>query len=402
MSSLPRAFASRCRHAKKGSSRSVLNWNLVRIFAAFVCASALAQVLIPTDSVDAHRIEESFEKLMTDKDVEQIDCSFTRYPPRLGFTFKHWAGYDVSIPARQFSPSSITKPIVIVARVTPKGGKARYLLKRFPLPKIPENLNIRKVDFYISGGFAIGAGEYEVAVVAVSDESRVCRKSWKISASESKVPLRIEPGTVAEPFMDTWTGISGKQTEKQITVFLNMAPLLPRLNIVHLSPWDQAVLLGSLTSLLDTSQFSRARVIAYNLDLQRILLDDDNFGRAGYEKLRDEMQDLNLGVISVNTLKSLAPAAMLEKLVRKEIANPVKSEAVVFLGPLSRYEGRLPQVLKELGSSLPPTSGILFFPRPGYEDIVGKFVSACGGKTSSLYAPTDLAKAIRTLNEANR
>jgi hypothetical protein len=211
----------------------------------------------------------------------------------------------------------------------------------------------------------------------------------------------MEPGEVSDGSADRWRGMPAKNSSGLITVFLHAAPVFPRRTLTRLSPWDTAVLLGSLTSLLDSLPFGKARVTAYNLDNREVLFTDPDFGPDGLTKLAERLEAINLGLVSADVLRRSSPSDVLGELLESELRNPEKADVIVFLGPLSRYFKKTPPEWKRYRELLPETFGVAVFPRFGSTgDIIQSIVKAAGGSTVLVYQPSDLARAVREIAKA--
>lgn len=331
----------------------------------------------------------------------ELKCSIRKFNPRLSFSFRFWSGYEITIPARHLENRPGAR-LQILLRATPRDGQARYFYQRHPLPALPEEPGARRrVDLSASGGLAVGSGEYDLSLQVADSSGRVCRGAWRVTAPESKVPLRLGPGEVADGGADHWRGMPTKDASGLVTIFLHAAPVFPRRTLTRLSPWDKAVLLGSLTSLLDTLPFEKARVVAYNVDNREVVFSDPNFAPAGLAKLGERLDAINLGLISADTLRRSSPSDLLHDLVESELENPVRADAVIFLGPLSRYFKKTPPEWKRYRETLPGTYGVAVFPRFGHTgDIIQSIVKAAGGSTLMVYQPSDLARAVREISKA--
>jgi hypothetical protein len=207
--------------------------------------------------------------------------------------------------------------------------------------------------------------------------------------------------------LETWKGFQEKQTaapaDGKLTVFLSAMPVYRRRSLAGLPPYDLAILLGSLTTLLDSSKYAHARVVAFDLLSKRILFEQDEFDPAGYHQLRDTLEHANYGTIDYQTLaRGLTDRNVLEQMLKEETARKDRSEAVVFLGAEGYQSERLPPVFDEYRRSLSRLYCVFFarFPQP-VEDIMYQFVRAGKGKIVNLFGPPDLVNAIRAIDGAN-
>lgn len=364
------------------------------------------QMLIPPDSDMAARLAPFFEAQPKGTSTP-LACSILPIPARLSFGFRYWTGYDISLPARQFADSSEGKQrqLVVSAKIQNEAGVTNYLWSSTSLPeKLPgANWALRGVEFDLGGGFLAGEGKYKVMLLIIDGRGRECRKSWTASAKKLSVPMRIPPGEVRENGMDGWRGIPAKAgASSKVTVFLHAAPIYRRRNTVKLSAWDRTVLLGSLTSFLETSRFSDARVVVFDLDGRSVLYETETFDRRSFRRLINVLDNANRGTVSLKTLNGPGEAGFLELLVRAELDRKQNSDAVVFLGPSWRYGGKLTPLLRELRGQFPETFYVSLTPWFDVaDDLLTRFTNAGKGKVLSVYEPTDLAKAIRKIDEVS-
>lgn len=364
------------------------------------------QMLIPADSDMASRLAPYFEPQPKGK-ATLLACTILAVPVRLSFGFRYWAGYDISLPARQFADSSEGKQrqLVVSAKIQNQAGVASYLWSSTSLPKkLPgANWAQRGVEFDLGGGFLAGEGKYKVTVLVVDGRGRECRKSWTAEAKKLSVPMRIPPGEVRENGMDGWRGIPAKAgAAARVTVFLHAAPIYRRRNTVKLSAWDRTVLLGSLTSFLEASRFSEARVVVFDLDGRSVLYETETFDRRSFRRLMSVLDGAGRGTVSLKTLTGPGEAGFLEQMVRAELSRTETSDAVVFLGPSWRYGAKLTPVLRELRGQFPETFYVSLTPWFDVaDDLLTRFTNAGKGKVLSVYQPTDLAKAIRKIDEVS-
>lgn len=364
------------------------------------------QMLIPADSDMASRLAPYFEPQPKDKATSLV-CTILPVPARLSFGFRYWAGYDIALPTRQFADSLEGKQrqLVVSAKIQNEAGVASYLWSSTSLPKkLPgADWTQRGVEFDLGGGFLAGEGKYKVTLLVVDGRGRECRKSWTADAKKLSVPMRIPPGELRENGMDAWRGIPAKSgPEARVTVFLHAAPIYRRRNTVKLSAWDRTVLLGSLTSFLEASRFTQARVVVFDLDGRSILYETEDFDRRSFRQLINLLDGANRGTVSMKTLTGPGEAGFLEEIVGAELDRKQPSDAVVFLGPSWRYGAKLTPLLRELRAQFPETFYVSLTPWFDIaDDLLTRFTNAGKGKVLSVYQPTDLAKAIRKIDEVS-
>jgi len=304
------------------------------------------------------------------------------------------------IPVKDLAPNTEKGFLNFLVRVVPQNGQPRYLALRTSIPPIPSDPKDRKSSLIFSGGFAVGTGKYEITAMVVTDKNpSFCVKSWKVSAPKFN-NLRIEPGAISDS-IPKWEKLPSSRPKKRVTIFLNAAPLFLHQNKAQLSFWDQTALVGSITSILDNTEFTHARVVAYSFETQEVLLDEQQFDSSAHDTLIQQLKNMNLGIISLDQLENQNPAQFLTRLLRKELSQEERADAIIFLGPITRHDLPLTPELKELSSQLPPAIGA-FFPSQllmPFDDIVAKLISEVKGQKFRIYSPATLNKVIQLLNE---
>jgi hypothetical protein len=162
------------------------------------------------------------------------------------------------------------------------------------------------------------------------------------------VPLAIRPNTVLPSIFVPWNGKStGEKSGLRLTVLLHAAPM--NQHSAKLYAWDRLFLLEALVSLLRQTPYTSIRLIAFNLDQQKELFRDENFNSKSLDRLSDSLQEAEMATVPVNALESTAQPELLARLSREELAQPAPSDAVIFLGPSSRFDKKVSKdALREL------------------------------------------------------
>ena len=204
----------------------------MRCLIAWMCCLAFAahgQQLLTPGRPDTIKIEEAFNQALNDHAAGPLACNITKFEPRLSFGFRYWAGYDLFIPVKQFSATDKPQGLIAVLRVTPQGGAASYFFRQSTLPALPRDKPLAKnLEFSSGGGFSLGEGRYDLLLQVLDQTGRTCRHRWSIEAKKVAVPLRIEPGKVADNGLERWAGIPAKSGSlDKVTVFLHAAPRDP-------------------------------------------------------------------------------------------------------------------------------------------------------------------------------
>ena len=363
-------------------------------------AAMLAQHLVRPERVaDAERF------LDAKADEQPLRCAAGPLPPMLNFSFRFQAGYAVRVPMSQYSGAGHGWAVLV--RVTPEGGdrKPVYLASSYRLPPVPKT----KYEFAISGAYLLGIGQYAVDWAMVDDKDRVCRKSWRVTValnhSQRQVKPAMAPNTVGALSFVKWSQAEASDDLRplRLTVLMHAAPILR--TMTRIRGRDQSRLLGSLVALLERVPAVSVRVVAFNLDQQREVFRSEHFDSAGFEKLAETLQEIELGTVDYKVLKNTTGKVdLLADLVNQELDAKERSDAVVFLGPAQRYVERVPEdAIAEAGAGAPR---FFYFEYHSYRDAGSEFpdtienvVKKLGGKVSKIHTPGEFAKAITVLEE---
>ncbi|HEY3742818.1 MAG TPA: hypothetical protein VGL53_23390, partial [Bryobacteraceae bacterium] len=277
-------------------------------------------------------IHRQFELSMAEHRQRPLSCRVEPVQPRLGYSFRFFSGFYATFPARQFDRGR--NRVAAAFRVTSTlTGDVHYFVHAFAMPPIPEFPGNIRLD--AGGGFYIGAGTYKIDWVMADQKNRVCVHSWTVHTPRTKFSLLIPPGSVRPLGLEAWAGFKEEKKTKdgRLTIFLSAMPVYRRRSLSHLPSYDLAILLSSLTTLLDSTKYSHARVVAFDLLSKRILFEQDDFDPAGYHQLHEKLESASYGTIDYQTLaRGMTDRKLLEQMLKKEASRPNKSDAVIFLG----------------------------------------------------------------------
>jgi hypothetical protein len=361
-------------------------------------ALLLAQFLVPPDS----RAADLTRRVLTRSPEDKImRCAIQPEPPRLGFSFMHWAGFRAGIPIRQFGEIPKTLEFVTAIEITPKGGKPSYLVERFSVQPPPaDTLPARNAEIFYNGGYHLGPGEYRIRAYLGSGDNRLCRKEWTAKVRQQKVPLKLEANQVTSVGGERWKGLTPATPPRRITVILDASPLFPRRNAVRLSSYDRSILLTSLTSLLDNSGATAATVIAVDPRNRNIIFSASDFGPRDLRRLARSISEVNLGIVSLKTLQGPGAVKFMEMVLSSLDDNAAKSGDLVFLGSAWSWFGKPTPKIKELAANLPPMHYLALTRVPGkLDNLIAGVVRSNGGELRQIFTPADLAKGIAKVNQ---
>jgi len=330
-----------------------------------------------------------------------LKCSIEREHPSLDFTFHFDAGYVITCPVRQFGDKRTR--ITILTRVTPRDGTPVVLgtfavYRGLPTKRVLAYPGHGKVYFQISGGFSVGEGHYHVEVLVADSRHRTCRRAWWIKVAhhtQRKVPVVVAAHQVVPVQVPTWRGPQRKGL--RLAILLSAASFNPRR--VRLGAGYQMLLLQILSSLLQQTPCRSVRLVAYNLDQQRVIFRTNSFKPAGFVKLQQAFRGLNLGVVSVQTLQRRNEwPEMLARLTNRQLTAKPPPDAVIFLGRSFLWVKKLPrEMLMFHYEGMPEFFYFENGPDNIFSDSLGKLTKSLRGKIYRINTPDDLGKAIQKM-----
>ena len=336
-----------------------------------------------------------------------LHCSIQAQRPMLDFAFRFDLGYIISCSLSTFAGRATD--VFVYARVTAQGGRPVLFADDYRVPEATDvaKSNQLKQGFQMSGGFAAGQGQYRVEVLVMDQRTgSTSRKNWlaKVGRAGSKqaVQLAVPPGTVMPLGDRPWTITMDKSGRGlRLAVLLDAAPTNPR--TPALRAWDRAFLLGSLSSLLKQIPCASVRLSAFNLDQQRELFHADEFDEAGFVQLAASLRTLELGAVSYQVLQQRQGGLeLLLNYANQELTARDPADAVVILGPQTRYSADIPRAgLKERETANPRFFYFEYFPGAlrfsQTPDILSSLTKRLDGTVCAIYAPGDLAHCAQKL-----
>jgi hypothetical protein len=366
-----------------------------------VVPGMLAQSLI-----EPARVRPGLAAVFTANPVEEpLRCDVTPVQPTLDFRFRFQAGYSVNVPMEQYLGPK--HGWLIYTRVTPPDSKpAAYLIARVHLPDVPPT----KVKIDTFGGFLVGPGRYHVEWALFDDQDRVCRKDWNIEAKlthgERNVKLDIPAATVADfggNGLPVQTRARDDAPPFRLTILLHAAPISPRRTQLRIT--DRILLMSTLASLAGTIPALSVRLAVFNLDKQRVLFNQEDFTLAALGRVAQALNDMELDAIDYHTLQNpTGHVDLLSDLINRELASPKPSDAVVFLGPASRYIDKIPPAAVDAAAARLRFFYFQYRPLrmrgPMLPDSITSAVERVKGRLIHITSPGDFANAIVQLERA--
>jgi hypothetical protein len=338
-----------------------------------------------------------------------LRCDVTPIRPALNYGFRFQAGYRVVMPANQFLGPK--HRWFVLTRITPKaaGGQPVYLANSQVLTNVPQTT----MQLQFGGGYLLGEGAYDVNWVLFDERDRVCRSNWHVDVHRNRHERSVE---VAMPPDTVWDfSLRGARllprnpddaASLRLTLLLNAAPMFPRRT--HLRPGDIGALISAASSLLERVPARNVRLVLFNLEQQKELYRNTDFMLENMPEVAQAMNSIELNTVDFQVLQNRrGHVDLLADLVRQELKAEPPSDVVLFLGPSSRYEDRIPaDLLERAPGRAPQFMDIqilpLFAPAPSFPDVIRNAISRLGGKTVQVRSPGEFAKAIARLERMPR
>lgn len=329
--------------------------------------------------------------------ANSLRCDVRPWTPFLDFNFRFETGVVFSFRTRQIIPG---REFLAYLRVTPEGMTPVFLKAAFALPSADSHSVVNRYDVYLqngrltmSGAFNVGEGHYTVELLVLHN-SRSCYKRWIVktgSYHNRTVPLALEPGAVAPLARESW---DGKLDSKgiRVSILLDAAPINPSSPVLH--AWDRALLLQTLTSLLRQIPCQAVRLIAFDLQQQRVLFESHPFGASSFDELTNVLTNVERATISYQALRAGTVRSFLLRLAQEQISATSPPDAVIFLGPATHSNERSLKPLPE-----PPRPHFFYFEfhsyGPLFPDRIDRLVKHLRGEVFPFSSAEELAQAIQ-------
>ena len=374
-------------------------------------ASGLLPAQVSVDPQKYPAVRRAFEQ---DPGETPFTCEFRPARPVLTFAFQFQAGWTFEVPFRKIRNGK--HRIVILARVVPEmaGNLPFYLYEEAETPDHPSGA---KDSIELDGAFLHGPGEYTVDAVAYDDATTTCRATWRVQAvlkkSDQELFPNLDPGVLHAIEPGVWShfassGHHGKRSGR-LTILLNAASFRRRATRVG---WEAGLLLSGVAALLRFTDFESVRLVAYNLDQQKVIFESDDFGPASIGALGRAIRELDLATVPVGVLnRPGGHVVLLADLLQTERNRPVPSDTVIFFGPTVPFDQKwtAPRVLESrlvylnfrpmwgwIAGPYSSGGGAMMSLRSGeFPDLIERITKANGGKVFRIHSPREFAGALR-------
>jgi hypothetical protein len=336
----------------------------------------------------------------------RLNCKVVPTAAQMSFSLRLYAMFTVTIPLRQFEGKRVR--LFALLRLVPENKGPVYLVESAftPVPSVPGKPRVyRNNVMTLDGSFLLGEGNYQATLAVFDETGRVRRLRWTIearmSATERASAARAEPGTVGSVGWSPMPVRTGEGAARPINlaVLLHVGPLNPARTV--LNGYDAAMTLTMLASVLNSLQLGRVQVTAFNLDRQESLYKDPDFSPSAYDRLQQQFSTLDLNLVDVHTLANRrGHVAAMGRLLREALDSEPQPDAVLVIGPASRFTDSVPDEVLEAPAGGPRVFYFAYGDASMFKDTISSAVARAKGAKRRIRLPADLVKAIAELAES--
>jgi hypothetical protein len=336
----------------------------------------------------------------------KLNCQLRAEEPHMSYSLRLSAKFMVTVPLKQFEGKRVR--LFALLRLVPENKDPVYLTQSMvtPAPSVRGKPELYRNNVLPWGGtFLLGEGNYRATLAVFDEAGRVRRFQWTIharmSATERASAARTEPGTVGSVAWSPMPVRAGEGATRPInlTVLLHAGPLNPARTTLRGT--DVAATLTVLGSILNSLQLGKVQVTAFNLDRQESFFEDHDFSPAGFDRLRQQVSTLDLNLVDVHTLANRrGHVAAMGRLLREAMNSDPRPDAVLVIGPLSRFDDSVPGEALDAPASGPRVFYFSLESLYAYKDTISSAVARVKGTKRRLMQPADLVKAIAELAES--
>jgi hypothetical protein len=335
---------------------------------------------------------------------QDLPCKVEEVKPVLGFDLRFHSGFEVSVPMSELAGSE--NLLTIVFRVKPEGKPEaeRYFIQRVKVPQMEEDA---KGDAFLTGGFDIGEGKYQVEWLMRDRAERVCSTSWKIEAEVPAKDKQIEMTASAETVMPSEQEHfqddppvargSNDQAPLHVKVLINFAPQKAR--SATMQPVDTSALVSILRTISRDARVGKFSLVVFNLQDQKVLFRQDAADKIDFPKIGEALQALKLGTVDLKHLQvKNSETEFLSNLLQTEVGSDAKFDGLIFAGPKALLDHNVPQeTLRNVGSLEFPVFYLnynLYPQQIPWRDSIGHAVKFFHGVEYTISRPRDLWFAV--------
>ena len=350
-----------------------------------------------SESGPVHLLESDAAVFELNEARKDIPCTVTPVKPVLGFDLRFHAGYEITVPLREFAGDGDL--LTVIFRVAPSTAKdsPTYFTQKFTVPSIEEDA---RGDASLQGGFDLGEGDYHVDWLMRNKEERVCSSSWDSGASlpsrDKETRLSISRNAIdasADDFFYEEPAVTRDASAPlKVKVLINFAPQSSFASAMR--PVDTSALISILRNISREPRIGHFSIVAFNMNEQRVLYKNDDAEQIDFPELGQALSQAKFGMVDYKKLADKhSESDFLTGLIGDELNHP-DADAVIFAGPKIMLDDNIPQEnLKDIAGLPCPVFYMNFNLNPQqnpWRDSIGTVVKRLRGYEYTITRPRDL------------
>ena len=367
--------------------------------------SAAAQIPLPGNGFHgaANLFNADLAVLESGEPRSDLPCDVTPDKPELGFDLRFHAGYEVTVPLKQFGGSD--NLLTILFRVSEEGKQENttYFTQRVRVPFIDEDA---RGEATLQGAFDLGPGKYRIDWLMRDRSEQVCSSSFDmeaaLSAKEKDITPSLAPGAVEraaeEQFREEPPVRRSADEALNVKVLINFSPQNALSSAIQ--PAEMSALVSILRSIDREPRFAKFSLTAFNMQEQRVIYRQEDAEKIDFPALGEALQSIKLGTVGLRQLSDKhGDTEFLAGLIRKEAGNPAeRPDGLIFAGPKVMLDADIQaDSLKDVGPVDYPVFYMNYNRDPQatpWRDAIGRAVKFFRGYEYTITKPRDLWFAV--------
>ena len=333
----------------------------------------------------------------------QIRCRARAFRPFLGFQFSFLSGYFIEVPVRDLvGPPNELLVTVTVRPISVEGREAVSFDREFQTRAIPP----QRGSVELSGSLALGEGKYDIQWQLRDRFGRFCSASWTVEAKLSKkdrgMPMALGPGEVAPSvvflFRDEMS-VRGGLADKKLRIKLLVSMDVRRRRQVTIRLWQYSRLIAILRSLSRNPSLVEFSVIAFSLEDQQILYQQDYAHSINFPALGEGLGGLTPATVNFDELGKTKEQEFLASLLAEQLGDDREADAYVFVGSDMRVGKKIPR--ETLAPLTQPGAPVFYLnsTRHPWRGMLGNAVKTLNGTEYKIRLPREVADAVTKMVE---
>jgi len=336
----------------------------------------------------------------------EIRCRARAFRPFLGFQFRFLSGYFIEVPVRDLAgPPNELLITVTVRPISVEGREPVSFDREFQTRAIPP----QRGAVELSGSLALGEGKYDIQWQLRDRFGRFCSASWTVEAKLSKkdrsIPMVLEPGEVAPSVVFLFRdeiSVRGGSADKKLRIKLLVSMDVRRRRQVTIRLWQYSRLIAILRSLSRNPSLIEFSLIAFSLEDQQILYQQDYAHSINFPALGEGLGGLTPATVNFDELGKTKEQEFLASLLAEEVGDDNKADAYVFVGSDIRVGKKIP---KETLAPLTDAGAPVFYlnsTRHPWRGMLGNAVKTLNGTEYKIRRPREVGEAVEQMVEGLR